>query len=119
MRPADCDGYRYGGEKRQPLPQLHAEKYGAHQDLREFVLDLMSFDVVVELGNFAERVGGKEPDLARVRIADANQDDGYVGVASGKSSYGLLIGSAGFGIAVGPRADAADAADEGAIHQNF
>ena len=79
----------------------------------------MSFDVVVELGNLAERVGGKEPDLARVRIADANQDDGYVGVASGKRSNRLLIDSTEFGIAIGPRADAADAADEGAIHQNF
>src|ERR1700683_2602270 len=66
--PADCDGYRDGGEKRQPLPELHAEKYVAHQDLRKFVFDVMSFDVIVELGNFAERVGGKEPDFAGVTL---------------------------------------------------
>jgi hypothetical protein len=64
--------------------------------LRQLVFHLVSFDVVVQFGNFAERLGGKEPDFPGVRIGDPDEHDGNVLVAVGKNSDRLLIGGRRF-----------------------
>ena len=49
-----------------------------HQALREFGFDLVSLEVVVQFGDFAERFGREQPDFSGVRVADANEDDGNI-----------------------------------------
>ena len=89
----------------------------AHQALREFAFDLVSFEVVVQLRDFVERVGREEPDFSGVRIVDADQDDGNVPFAVGEISDGLLIEGAELGTAFAILAELSGAAHERRVHQ--
>ena len=56
-----------------PLPQRHACDFMFHQHARELALNLASFDLIVEFGNFGQRVGRDQPDLPGTWIGDAHQ----------------------------------------------
>ena len=87
--------------------------------MREFAFDLVSLKVVIQLRDFAERLGREEPDFSGIRIRDPDEDDGNVGIAIGKDSDGLLIGGAVIRIAFGVGAEPPQAAHEGAVHEHI
>src|SRR5271165_4050723 len=116
--PADCERYGNRRKKREPLPEWHPQKHVAYEPLREFVFDLVGFDVVVQFGDFAERVRGKEPALPPAWIRDPHEHDGNILIARGKSTDGLLFRGAVFGIAIGT-VEPSRVTHIGAVHQYF
>ena len=118
-RPADGKRHWNRGEKRQPLPERHPEKHVSNQAWREFAFDPVSLKVVIQLRDFAERVGRKEPDFSGIRVRDPDEDNGNIRIATGKNSDGLLIGGAVIRIAFGIGAEPSQAAHEGAVHEHL
>jgi hypothetical protein len=118
-RPADSKSRRNRGEKRQPLPERHAEKYISHQTLRKFGFHLVSLNVVGQFGDPAKGPGRKEPDLLGVWIRDANEDHGNIRVAVRKGADGLLVEGAILQIALGTRTQTPETARESAVHQEL
>ena len=67
--------------------------------------------------------GRKQPDLAGIRIGDAHEDHGNVGVgtliAYGKDADHLLIGTPLSGLPSGLVLRSPQTADEGSVHEKF
>ena len=87
--------------------------------MRELAFDLVSLKVLIQLRNFAERLGREEPDFSGIRIRDPDQDNGNIRIAIGKNSDGLLIGGAVIRIAFGTGAEPPQVAHEGAVHEHL
>ena len=116
--PSDRNSHRNCNEKRQPLPERHPEKDVFDQERREFAFDLVGRKVVIQLRDFAESVGRKQPDFTGIGVRNPDEDHGNIRVAAGKSPDGLLIGSS-VGIPFRTGAELSQAAHEGAVHEHL
>ena len=117
--PANCESHWSRGQKRQPLPERHPKKHVSHQALRKLVFHLVSLDIVIQLRDFAERLGREEPDFSGVRIGDPDENHGNIRIPKEKNADSLHVGGAVLETAFGGGGEAAQFAHEGAVHEQL
>ena len=87
--------------------------------MRESAFDLMGLKVVIQLRDFAERLGREEPDFSGIRICHPDEDNGNIRIAIGKNSDGLLIEDTVIRIAFRTGAEPSQVPHEGAVHEHL
>ena len=112
--------HRYRHQNRQPLPQRHTEKVVPHQRVRQVSLDLADLVLLVEFGDFGQRVGGDEPDFRSTRISGVDQREIGFHVPGGEHADALAVERHSFlRRSVGVITHPPQISGEGPVHHEF
>jgi len=119
-QPSRAPGHRNQQDQCEPLPERHSLKLMLHDPCRQSCFYLPRFDLIIELGNFRERVGRDQPDLSRRGVRNAGQLQLYVNVARRNGAQILPVGRDSLlGRPLRLSADMFQAPCKGAIHHNL